>query len=82
MKPYVKLYLDYHKLHGEFIPCMVCQSTSNEIHHVEPKGMGGTAGKDVIENLIALCRNCHEKAHKSIISKDYLKNIINRHLHE
>jgi 5-methylcytosine-specific restriction endonuclease McrA len=39
--------------------------------------MGGTGGKDVIENLIALCRECHVKAHSSKLSKDYLRGLIN-----
>ena len=76
MKPYIKLYLDHHNLHGEFIPCAVCGVESTDIHHIEPKGMGGTAGKDVIENLIALCRDCHLKAHASKLSKDYLRGLI------
>jgi 5-methylcytosine-specific restriction endonuclease McrA len=77
VKPYVKLYLDYYDLHGDdYIPC-ICGIPSIEIHHIEPKGMGGTAGKDVIENLIALCRMCHTKAHQGKISKDYLKAIVN-----
>jgi len=76
VKPYIKLYLDHHNLHGEFIPCVVCGVGSTEIHHIHPKGMGGTAGKDVIENLIALCRECHIKAHQSKLSKDYLRSLI------
>ena len=76
MKPYVKLYLDHHSLHGEFVPCLVCNSESSEIHHISPKGMGGKAGKDVIENLIALCRRCHIEAHESKLSKAYLRSLI------
>ena len=72
MRTHIKLYLDFHGLHGEFIPCKVCDAEANDIHHIEPKGMGGTAGKDHIGNLIALCRSCHEKAHKSELKKDYL----------
>ena len=77
MKPYVKLYLDHHSLHGEFVPCLVCNCEASEIHHIELKGMGGKAGKDVIENLIALCRKCHIDAHSRKISKEELYGIIN-----
>jgi hypothetical protein len=76
MKIHVKMYLDYYNLHGEFIPCKVCNNESVDIHHISPKGMGGTAGKDVIGNLIALCRKCHEEAHKSKLSKEYLRSLI------
>jgi 5-methylcytosine-specific restriction endonuclease McrA len=76
MKPYVKLYLDHYGLHGEFISCVVCGQESVDIHHIEPKGMGGRKGMDRIDNLIALCRKCHEDAHKSILSKDYLRSLI------
>lgn len=47
---------------SDFIPCEVCKSKAVDIHHIEPRGMGGDpkAKKDVIENLMALCRPCHE----------------------
>jgi 5-methylcytosine-specific restriction endonuclease McrA len=76
MKPYIKLYLDHYNLHGEYIPCVVCGATSVDIHHISPKGMGGRAGKDVIDNLIALCRLCHEKAHSSVLTKEYLRSLL------
>lgn len=76
MKPYIKLYLDHYNLHGEYIPCVVCGSTSVDIHHISPKGMGGRVGKDVIDNLIALCRLCHEKAHSGVLTKEYLRSLI------
>ena len=76
MKPYVKLYLDHYGLHGEFIPCAVCGQESVDIHHIEPKGIGGRKGMDRIDNLIALCRKCHEDAHRSKLERQYLKRLI------
>jgi 5-methylcytosine-specific restriction endonuclease McrA len=76
MKPYVKLYLDYHNLYGEFITCVNCGNHAVDIHHIQPKGMGGCGGRDGIDNLIALCRICHEEAHASILSKDYLRSLL------
>jgi len=77
MKPYVKLYLDHHGLHGEdYIPCKVCGAEGVDIHHIDPKGMGGRANKDRIDNLIALCRKCHEDAHRSKLEREYLKRLI------
>jgi len=32
-----------------------------DIHHIDCKGMGGSKQKDYIENLQALCRECHLK---------------------
>ena len=81
MKKHIKLYFDFYD-YGEQDPiqCEVCAdnglfTVATDIHHIQPKGMGGTAGKDVIENLIALCRECHESAHRSKLTKDYLFDI-------
>jgi len=43
--------------------CEVCGDPATEIHHIERRGMGGTTDKtkNSIFNLMAVCRNCHEK---------------------
>jgi len=48
---------------GDFIPCEVCGAESVDVHHIDSRGMGGDPQrrKDVIENLQALCRECHIK---------------------
>ncbi len=77
MKPYVKMYLDYHGLtEGDFIPCKVCGNEAVDVHHIEPKGMGGRSDMDRTDNLIALCRKCHEDAHRSKLEPEYLKRLI------
>lgn len=45
----------------EDVFCEVCGSPAKDIHHIEARGMGGDPNgkKDVIENLQALCRHCH-----------------------
>jgi len=43
----------------DFIPCEVCGTKAVDIHHIDARGMGGTKTKDTIENLMALCRKCH-----------------------
>ena len=74
MKKHVKVYLDAHDFTGfEFIACWVCIAQAVDIHHIEPKGMGGNKDADRIENLVALCRACHEKAHNGEISKEELQ---------
>ena len=49
----------------DVIGCEMCGTKAVDIHHVEPKGMGGSKTKDYIENLIAVCRVCHEQCHDS-----------------
>ena len=62
---------------SDFIPCEMCNSKAVDIHHIEARGMGGNPlkDKDVIENLMAVCRQCHieygDKAHY----KDKLKEV-------
>lgn len=45
-----------------FIPCEICHSVGIDLHHIECKGMGGNPNKDkdVFENLMMLCRRCHD----------------------
>jgi len=47
---------------GEFIPCEISGYFSNDIHHIEARGMGGdpTRQKDRIENLMAVTRKYHD----------------------
>ena len=64
MKAHTKIYMNYYDYGIEdFIPCEVCGSRAVDIHHIESKGMGGSKTKDYIENLIAVCRNCHVGCH-------------------
>jgi hypothetical protein len=64
MKSHTKIYMQYFG-YGmeEFIPCECCGSRAVDIHHINARGMGGdpTKSKDVIENLMAVCRTCHVK---------------------
>jgi 5-methylcytosine-specific restriction endonuclease McrA len=64
MKRHVKNYL---KAHGygeqDIIPCEKCGAVAVDIHHKKFKSQGGT---DDVENLIALCRKCHDRAHGKI----------------
>jgi len=60
MKNHTKVYMDYFG-YGEddFIPCEVCGNRAVDIHHINCRGMGGSNNKDVIENLMGLCREHH-----------------------
>ena len=75
MKKHVKIYFDYFGYDiSDFIPCEICQDQANDIHHIECRGMGGTSKADTIENLMAVCRNCHlkfgdKKEHKELLKQ-------------
>ena len=60
MKKHTKLYHEYFMYDpGDWIGCEVCDKTAVDIHHIEPRGMGGSSERDTQENLMALCRECH-----------------------
>ena len=60
MKKHTKLYHEYFMYDpGDWIGCEVCDKTAVDIHHIEPRGMGGSSERDTPENLMALCRECH-----------------------
>lgn len=62
MKKHTAIYMKYFGYGIEdFIPCEICGKKAVDIHHIEARGMGGNPNgdKDVIENLMAVCRECH-----------------------
>ena len=80
MKRHVKIYLDYFGYGiDDFVPCELCNKKAIDIHHV----MGRGKGKDVISNLMALCRNCHNKCHghtHTYLHPDVMQEIHNNFL--
>jgi 5-methylcytosine-specific restriction endonuclease McrA len=57
------------------IRCEVCNDLAVDIHHIIPRSKFGSKRKeeqDAPDNLIALCRTCHENAHKNLLTKDEL----------
>jgi 5-methylcytosine-specific restriction endonuclease McrA len=64
MKKHTKIYLKHFGYTiADFIPCEICGAKSVDIHHLIFKQMGGSKLLDYIENLIAVCRSCHNKCH-------------------
>ena len=60
MKKHTKIYMKhFNYVLDDFIPCEICGSRAVDIHHIEPRGMGGSSERDTPENLMALCRECH-----------------------
>jgi len=73
---HVQVYLDHFDLkEGDFVVCEACHKPASDIHHINGRGKE----KDVINNLMALCRSCHEKAHssKNLISKEVFQMMHN-----
>ena len=73
--------MNYHQT--DWIPCEMCGQTAVDIHHIEARGMGGSKDRDVIENLMALCRSCHiryegNKADKAMLRVVHLVKMGNR----
>ena len=66
-------YFGYHA--GDFIACEMCGAPSVEIHHIRPRSLEKKA-ENKIENLAALCRSCHEKAHAS---KEFTERLKEKH---
>lgn len=63
MKKYIRIYLECMGFDAtDFIPCEVCGKKAVDIHHIIPRGMGGSKHRDTCENLIALCREHHHMA--------------------
>ena len=44
---------------GQDLVCLVCRKPAQDIDHVVNRGMGGSKARDVPENKVPLCRECH-----------------------
>jgi hypothetical protein len=78
MKKHTQIYLSHFGYDmNDFISCEICGGKAVDIHHIEPRGMGGNPNgdKDVIENLQAVCRPCHIFYEGKKQYKEYLKEI-------
>lgn len=76
MKKYTKIYLNYFGYdETDFILCEVCNKQAVDIHHIQARGIGGSNSKDIIENLMAVCRKCHVDFGDKKQYKEYLQKI-------
>ena len=81
MKNHTKIYLKEMNYHpSDWIPCEMCGQTAVDIHHIEARGMGGSKEADTIENLMALCRDCHNRYGDIKQHKEWLQDIHERKL--
>jgi predicted restriction endonuclease len=80
MQKYIKIYLKHFDLgEQDILTCECClkegrvDGSGFDIHHIAGRGKD----KDVIENLMCLCRKHHEKANSKELTKDELQLIHN-----
>jgi len=86
MRLHTKNYFDFFDIdydiptgYHDYIDCEVCSKNAIDLHHIKFKSQGGT---DNVTNIIALCRECHEKAHAKIFSESDLQVIHNLKISE
>ena len=60
MMNHTKVYMNFfgYDISDSYIPCELCNSSAVDIHHIEKRNK---TKNDFIENLIAVCRDCHIK---------------------
>jgi len=83
MKKHTQVYINWANSVGTYpedIQCEVCGKEAGssfimDIHHIDNRGAGGSKTKDYIENLMALCRSCHDKYGDKKQFKSFLTNI-------
>jgi hypothetical protein len=76
MIKYKKVYLQGMKYDvSDYIPCEVCTAKAVDIHHIHRRGMGGNPNADALENLMAVCRRCHDQYGDVPEYKEYLTNL-------
>jgi hypothetical protein len=76
MKRHIRVYREFFG-YGEqdaFL-CECCRAKQAvDVHHIRAKGMGGNKKLDVIENIIGVCRSCHEDAHRNpVVNSDLVE---------
>lgn len=77
MQLHIKNFIDYYW--EDFRTCMVCWKQWIEVHHIIYRSHFSKKDKhlqDNISNLLFCCRSCHEKAHRNILTKEFLQWIV------
>lgn len=69
---------------SDWIPCEVveCGKQAVDINHISPRGMGGSKSKDTIDNLMAMCRECHYVLADRKSTKEFLIKCHQRRMYE
>lgn len=83
MQKHHKVYTEHFPSHTGYYDCEVCGKKAEDIHHIKRRSEFGKKMKhlqDQIENLIALCRSCHNKAHANELTKEELTDVHKKRL--
>lgn len=73
MKPHVKAYYDHFDLgEQDIVLCEYCSRKAVDCHHLVFRSQGGG---NSINNLVALCRECHNRAHSDKVFNNRLKEL-------
>ena len=83
MKNHTKIFIKYFNIgQDEMILCEYCKTNyTNQVHHIDRRGMGGSKKKDVIQNLMGLCLDpCHELAEAEKLDEEMLWEIHKQNL--
>lgn len=76
MKEHTKLYFKHFGYDIEdFVPSEISGKPTNDIHHIESRGMGGTKREEDINNLMAVTRYEHDKLGDITAYKDWLHEV-------
>ena len=61
--------------------CWYCnKNVWQDCHHIQSRGMGSSNSRNIVSNLIPLCRSCHEDSEVINKQKDKLKEIVQRRM--
>ena len=67
MQKYKKNYKKHYGLSDDdIVLCEECGAVAVDLHHIIKRSQGGS---DKVENLVALCRDCHNKHHQKARNK-------------
>lgn len=72
MQNHTKVYFNFfnYDISDNYIPCEMCNTQAVDIHHLEKRNK---TKNDFIENLVALCRDCHINAESDTSFNMYCK---------
>jgi 5-methylcytosine-specific restriction endonuclease McrA len=73
MQKHTRVFIKHYNIgEQDIFMCQYCgQRQCVDVHHINGRGKE----KDVIENLVGLCRDCHEKVHDGKITKEQLTKL-------
>ena len=67
MQNHTKVYYNFFELiESDFVSCSNCGKIAQDIHHIQRRNK---TKNDFIENLVALCRECHIKCDNPIFNQ-------------